>query len=91
MVAWGEQVDVRRVNSAGGELTDGKVAAYLAKYATRATEATGRCGPGWTSKKSSPPSASRAGTTISCCTSLLYKIEKGRLRLAETAFELGWS
>ncbi|MEH0938664.1 replication initiator [Micromonospora psammae] len=41
LVAWGEQVDVRRINTAGGELTDGKVAAYLAKYATKATEATG--------------------------------------------------
>ncbi|PYC73330.1 plasmid replication initiator protein [Micromonospora arborensis] len=41
LVAWGEQVDVRRINSAGGELTDDKVAAYLAKYATKATEATG--------------------------------------------------
>ncbi|MEU8262475.1 replication initiator [Micromonospora sp. NPDC048999] len=43
LVAWGEQVDVRRINSAGGELTDDKVAAYLAKYATKATEATGHC------------------------------------------------
>ncbi|MFC8615984.1 replication initiator [Micromonospora purpureochromogenes] len=41
LVAWGEQVDVRRINTAGGELTDDKVAAYLAKYATKATEATG--------------------------------------------------
>ncbi|MET7831720.1 replication initiator [Micromonospora sediminicola] len=41
LVAWGEQVDVRRINTAGDELTDGKVAAYLAKYATKATEATG--------------------------------------------------
>ncbi|MEV4654817.1 replication initiator [Micromonospora sp. NPDC049301] len=41
MVGWGEQVDVRRINTTGGELTDGKVAAYLAKYATKATEATG--------------------------------------------------
>ncbi|MER7891712.1 replication initiator [Micromonospora sp. NPDC094482] len=43
LVAWGEQVDVRRINTAGGELTDSKVAAYLAKYATKATEATGHC------------------------------------------------
>ncbi|MFC8297546.1 replication initiator [Micromonospora orduensis] len=41
LVAWGEQIDVRRINTAGGELTDVKVAAYLAKYATKATEATG--------------------------------------------------
>ncbi|SCF29465.1 hypothetical protein GA0074695_5257 [Micromonospora viridifaciens] len=43
LVSWGKQVDVRRINSAGGELTDDKVAAYLAKYATKATEATGHC------------------------------------------------
>ncbi|MCM0677812.1 plasmid replication initiator protein [Micromonospora phytophila] len=42
LVAWGEQVDVRSINTASGELTDDKVAAYLAKYATKATEATGR-------------------------------------------------
>lgn len=41
LIAWGEQVDVRRINTASGELTDGKVAAYLAKYATKATEAAG--------------------------------------------------
>ncbi|MEV1315120.1 replication initiator [Micromonospora arborensis] len=42
VVAWGKQVDVRRINATDGELTDGKVAAYLAKYATKATESTGR-------------------------------------------------
>ncbi|WBC18235.1 plasmid replication initiator protein [Micromonospora sp. WMMA1998] len=41
LVAWGEQVDVRHINGTTGELTDGKVAACLAKYATKATEATG--------------------------------------------------
>ncbi|WP_374199594.1 replication initiator [Micromonospora sp. NBRC 110038] len=41
LIAWGEQVDVRRIDSSDGELTDGKVATYLAKYATKATEATG--------------------------------------------------
>ncbi|QGN49246.1 plasmid replication initiator protein [Micromonospora sp. WMMC415] len=39
-IAWGEQVDVRPIN-ADGEVTDGKVAGYLAKYATKSTEATG--------------------------------------------------
>ncbi|GAB3339843.1 hypothetical protein GCM10027452_12720 [Micromonospora halotolerans] len=43
LIAWGEQVDVRRINTADGELTDDKVASYLAKYATKATEATGQC------------------------------------------------
>ncbi|WP_406036420.1 plasmid replication initiator protein [Micromonospora sp. NBC_00898] len=40
-VAWGEQVDVRRIGISDGDVTDGKVAAYLAKYATKSTEATG--------------------------------------------------
>ncbi|RZU72528.1 hypothetical protein EV384_0899 [Micromonospora kangleipakensis] len=39
-ITWGEQVDVRPI-SADGEITDGKVAGYLAKYATKSTEATG--------------------------------------------------
>ncbi|MEO3776310.1 replication initiator [Micromonospora sp. B11E3] len=39
-IVWGEQVDVRPVN-ADGDITDGKVAGYLAKYATKSTEATG--------------------------------------------------
>ncbi|SCG19223.1 hypothetical protein GA0070610_5588 [Micromonospora echinofusca] len=39
-VAWGEQTDVRPVNAAG-DITDGKVAGYLAKYATKSTEVTG--------------------------------------------------
>ncbi|WP_338106377.1 replication initiator [Micromonospora terminaliae] len=43
LIAWGAQVDVRRINRTDGELTDDKVAAYLAKYATKATEATRHC------------------------------------------------
>jgi hypothetical protein len=45
-VAWGEQLDIRVVRdpditSAPGELTEEQVARYLAKYATKSTEATG--------------------------------------------------
>ncbi|PZG12396.1 plasmid replication initiator protein, partial [Micromonospora craterilacus] len=41
-IAWGEQVDVRTISTSGhGEVTDGLVAGYLAKYATKSTEATG--------------------------------------------------
>ncbi|MFD6679719.1 replication initiator [Micromonospora parva] len=42
-IAWGDPAkgfDVRPI-SADGEITDGKVAGYLAKYATKSTEATG--------------------------------------------------
>jgi Replication initiator protein, pSAM2 len=41
-IAWGEQVDVRTISLSGtGEITDGMVAGYLAKYATKSTEVTG--------------------------------------------------
>ncbi|MGA3541553.1 replication initiator [Micromonosporaceae bacterium DT194] len=39
-ITWGAQVDTRPVN-ADGDITDGKVAGYLAKYATKSTETTG--------------------------------------------------
>jgi hypothetical protein len=40
---WGEQLDVRRISEAGdnGELSAEQVAGYVAKYATKATEALG--------------------------------------------------
>jgi hypothetical protein len=41
-IAWGEQVRTRIVTvAAHGDITDGMVAAYLAKYATKSTEITG--------------------------------------------------
>jgi hypothetical protein len=41
-IGWGAQLDVRVIKvGADGEITDGMVAAYLAKYATKSTEATG--------------------------------------------------
>jgi hypothetical protein len=41
-IAWGEQIDTRPIAvTADGEITDGKVAGYLAKYATKSTESTG--------------------------------------------------
>jgi hypothetical protein len=42
VIAWGEQLDVRTINlGTDGAITDGMVAGYLAKYASKATEATG--------------------------------------------------
>ena len=39
---WGEQLDVRHIGAGSGEeLTEEQVAAYIAKYATKATEAFG--------------------------------------------------
>jgi hypothetical protein len=41
-MAWGEQLDTRQVKMSGhGEITDTAVAGYVAKYATKSTEATG--------------------------------------------------
>jgi hypothetical protein len=41
-MAWGEQLDTRQVRmSDDGEITDTAVAGYVAKYATKSTEATG--------------------------------------------------
>jgi hypothetical protein len=41
-ISWGRQLDVRTVRMAGtGQITDTKVASYLAKYATKSTEAIG--------------------------------------------------
>ena len=39
-LAWGRQLDTRPITTTG-DLTDTKVAAYVAKYATKAAEATG--------------------------------------------------
>ena len=39
-MAWGREVDTRPI-TATGDLTDSKVAAYVAKYATKAAECTG--------------------------------------------------
>ncbi|MFF4649361.1 replication initiator protein RepSA [Streptomyces sp. NPDC001380] len=42
VLRWGTQVDVRPIGAlASGELTEEAVAAYVAKYATKSTEATG--------------------------------------------------
>jgi hypothetical protein len=40
-ITWGTQVDVRPVNAGPGQITSEAVAAYLAKYATKATEPAG--------------------------------------------------
>jgi hypothetical protein len=41
-IAWGQQAEIRPiVVTADGEINDGQVAGYLAKYATKSTEVTG--------------------------------------------------
>ncbi|MDR7273610.1 replication initiator [Catenuloplanes atrovinosus] len=42
LIRWGDQLDVKLITvAANGEITDEQVARYLAKYATKSTEATG--------------------------------------------------
>ncbi|MFF6898973.1 replication initiator [Streptomyces hydrogenans] len=42
VIAWGDRIDVREIKALGdSELTDQKVAAYVAKYATKSTEGSG--------------------------------------------------
>ena len=42
LIAWGEQIDIRPITLSGHDgITDRTVAGYLAKYATKSTEATG--------------------------------------------------
>jgi hypothetical protein len=41
VLRWGAQVDVRAIGTDGRELTEQAVAAYVAKYATKAAESTG--------------------------------------------------
>jgi hypothetical protein len=42
LIEWGTQVDIKTIRSGpGGEITDAKVVAYLAKYATKSTETVG--------------------------------------------------
>ena len=40
-IRWGEQLDLRPVHAGSGELSEGRVVSYLAKYATKATEGLG--------------------------------------------------
>jgi hypothetical protein len=41
-IGWGDQLDIRTITlSSSGDVTDTMVASYLAKYATKSTEATG--------------------------------------------------
>src|SRR5690606_26040763 len=40
-ITWGDQLDARPIRIGDGDLTDSMAAGYLAKYATKSTEATG--------------------------------------------------
>ena len=62
-IGWGEQVDVRHISLTGsGEVTDGMVAGYLAKYATKAPRSPGTAPP------ASPPIRSATTPTPTATT-----------------------
>jgi hypothetical protein len=67
-LAWGDQLDIRPVAHAG-ELTDTAVAGYLAKYATKSTEATGHVSRRITTDTIAgyADHQTHAGTLISTC------------------------
>jgi hypothetical protein len=91
-VRWGGEIDVRRVTIGGG-LTDTKVAAYVAKYATKAAECTGtldrRLGPA--DRVDSLAIAEHARRHIAECLRLDAIPEFRALRLAAWAHMLGFS
>ena len=88
---WGHQIDTRPVTSAG-ELTDTKVAAYVAKYATKAAECTGtldrRITP--TDRLAELPVRDHARRHIAECLRLGRLPQLADLRLAAWAHMLGF-
>jgi len=90
-LAWGAQLDVRPITTTG-ELTDTAVAAYIAKYATKAAECTGtldrRIRP--TDDLNTLPVSDHARRLITTCLRLGALPEMAGLRLAEWAHMLGF-
>ena len=91
-LAWGRELDTRPVTTSG-ELTDGKVAAYVAKYATKAAECTGtldrRITPA--DQLDALPIREHARRHISECIRLSKLPGLEDLRLAAWAHMLGFS
>jgi hypothetical protein len=82
-IRWGEQLDIRPVSlHAHGEITDGAVAAYLAKYATKSTETTGHASQRITTDTVSIYADPRThtGRLISACWTLGRHTDYRRLR-----------
>ncbi len=89
-LAWGRELDTRPVTTTG-DLTDSKVAAYVAKYATKAAEATGtldRRSPRPTSAEL--PVRDHARRHIAECLRLAKLPAFGHLHLAAWAHMLGF-
>ena len=90
-LAWGRQLDVRPV-TAHGDVTDTKVAGYVAKYATKAAECTGtldrRITPA--DRLADLPVREHARRHISACIRLGKLPQLKDLRLAAWAHMLGF-
>ena len=91
-LTWGHEHDIRPITTTTTDLTDGKVAAYLAKYATKAAECTGTpdrpiTAPGQLADPSMPDHTRRLITT---CLHLGKLPELEHLRLTAWAHMLGF-
>ena len=91
-LAWGRQLDTRPITTTG-DLTDSTVAAYVAKYATKAAEATGtldrRVTPA--DQLAELPVREHARRHIAECLRLAKLPGLGHLHLAAWAHMLGFS
>jgi hypothetical protein len=90
-LAWGRQLDIRPI-TANGDVTDTKVAAYVAKYATKAAECTGTLDRRLTSadRLADLPVRDHARRYIAECLRLGRLPELKELRLAAWAHMLGF-
>jgi hypothetical protein len=90
-LAWGRQVDTRPI-TATGDLTDAKVAAYVAKYATKAAECTGTLDRRLTpaDRLADLPVTDHARRLITACLALGRLPELEHLRLTPWAHMLGF-
>jgi hypothetical protein len=84
-IGWGDQVLTKVITVAGeGEVTDGMVAAYLAKYATKSTEITGHVSARLNEDSVdlyADPDGSHTERVIAACWALGQPREWRRLRL----------
>jgi len=90
-LAWGRQLDIRPV-TASGDVTDTKVAGYVAKYATKAAECTGTLDRRLTSadRIADLPVREHARRHIATCLRLGKLPQLKGLRLAAWAHMLGF-
>jgi excisionase family DNA binding protein len=90
-LAWGRQLDIRPV-TASGDVTDTKVAGYVAKYATKAAECTGTLDRRLTSadRIADLPVREHARRHIAACLRLGKLLQLKELRLAAWAHMLGF-